>query len=41
MKLEENDFSFCPEVTTKLSLAKINIIEIPIDYIGRTYIEGK
>ena len=41
LKLEENDFSFCPEVTTKLSLAKINIIEIPIDYIGRTYIEGK
>ena len=39
--LEENDFSFCPEVTTKLSLKKINIKEVPINYNGRNYKEGK
>ena len=41
LNLNENDFSFCPEVTTKLSNLKINIIEIPIDYKGRTISEGK
>ena len=41
IKLEENDFSFCPEVTTKLSNLGINILEIPINYQGRTYKEGK
>jgi len=39
--LEENDFSFCPEVTTKVSLKKIIIKEIPISYYGRSYSEGK
>tara|TARA_B100000989_G_C19519076_1_gene463169 strand:- start:460 stop:1152 length:693 start_codon:yes stop_codon:yes gene_type:complete len=39
--LEENDFSFCPEVTTKISLKKIPIIEVPIEYYGRSYEEGK
>ncbi len=41
LKLTENDFSFCPEVTTKLSNLKISIIEIPIDYKGRTVSQGK
>ena len=41
INLKENGFSFCPEVTTKLSLLKINIKEIPISYNGRTYDEGK
>jgi dolichol-phosphate mannosyltransferase len=41
IKLKENGFSFCPEITTKLSLLKINIKEIPISYNGRTYEEGK
>lgn len=41
LKLKENDFSFCPEVTTKLSNLNENITEIPIKYIGREYNEGK
>ena len=41
IELEENDFSFCPEITTKLSLLKIYINEVPINYTGRTYDEGK
>ena len=41
IKLEEKGFSFCPEITTKISLMKINIKEFPINYMGRTYEEGK
>ena len=41
ISLKEKDFSFCPEITTKLSLKKISIKEIPINYQGRTYSEGK
>ena len=41
IELKENNFSFCPEITTKLSLMKIPIKEIPINYSGRTYNEGK
>tara|TARA_B100001250_G_scaffold374527_1_gene361422 strand:+ start:324 stop:1025 length:702 start_codon:yes stop_codon:yes gene_type:complete len=41
LKLKEKGFSFCPEVTTKLSKLGINIYEIPINYEGRTYKEGK
>ena len=41
INLEEDDFSFCPEITTKVSLLKENICEIPINYYGRTYKEGK
>ena len=32
LNLKENGFAFCPEVNTKLSKKKINIIEIPISY---------
>ena len=39
--LEENDFAFCPEITTKISNLKIKIYETSIDYKGRTYKEGK
>ena len=39
--LEENDFSFCPEITTKIALKKIQIKEVKIDYNGRSYKEGK
>ena len=39
--LEENDFSFCPEITTKISLLNVNISEIPINYHGRSYQQGK
>ncbi len=41
IKLEENGFSFCPEVTTKISNMNINILEIPISYSGRDYKSGK
>ena len=41
LDLKENDFSFCPEVTTKLSNKKIKIYEVPISYKGRTAKEGK
>jgi hypothetical protein len=39
--LVEKDFSFCPEITTKLSNRKIRIKEVSINYTGRTYDEGK
>lgn len=39
--LEHDDFSFCPELTTKLSNIKEKIIEVPILYNGRTNEEGK
>jgi glycosyltransferase involved in cell wall biosynthesis len=41
LDLRENGFSFCPEVNTKLSLKKIKITEVPINYSGRTYDQGK
>ena len=41
LDLKENGFAFCPEVTTKLSNMNYKIKEIPIDYKGRTYSEGK
>ena len=39
--LEEDDFSFCPEITTKIGLRNIDIKEVPIEYFGRSYKEGK
>jgi dolichol-phosphate mannosyltransferase len=39
--LKENDFSFCPEITTKIAKKGIRIKEVPIDYFGRSYNEGK
>jgi len=41
IKLKEKGFSFCPEVTTKISLMNIDIEEFPINYNGRTYNQGK
>ena len=41
MKLKENDFAFCPEVTTKISQLNVQIKEFPISYKGRTVEEGK
>ena len=39
--LEENGFSFCPEITTKIAKKRIRIKEVPIEYYGRSYKEGK
>ena len=41
IKLCENRFAFCPEVTTKVSNLNIIINEVPISYKGRSYKEGK
>ena len=41
LKLKENGFSFCPEITTKFSNLNETIIEIPISYKGRSYSDGK
>ena len=41
INLEEKGFAFCPELNTKLSNLGIQIYEIPINYNGRTYEEGK
>ncbi len=41
IKLKEKGFAFCPEITTKISNKRYQIIEIPISYNGRTYEEGK
>ena len=41
VELIENDFAFCPEITTKVSKLNININEIRISYKGRSYKEGK
>ena len=39
--LEENDFAFCPEVTSKIANLGLKIHEVPINYNGRNYEEGK
>ena len=41
IELKEKGFSFCPEVTTKLSIKNIKIEEVSINYQGRSYDEGK
>ena len=41
IRLIENDFAFCPEVTTKISNLGYKIHEVPINYKGRSYLEGK
>ena len=41
LKLVENDFAFCPEVTTKISNMGYKIYEVPINYKGRNYSQGK
>jgi len=41
IKPMEDDFAFCPEVTTKISNMNIDIKEVPINYRGRGYNQGK
>ncbi len=41
IKLKEDGFNFCPEMTTKFSKINEKILEVPIDYFGRTIEEGK
>jgi glycosyltransferase involved in cell wall biosynthesis len=39
--LESNRFGFEPEITAKIARLKIRVLEIPISYFPRAYIEGK
>jgi len=41
IKLQEDGFNFCPEITAKFSKIRENIYEVPINYYGRTHEEGK
>ena len=41
IKLEEDGFNFCPEITAKFSKLGEKIYEVPINYYGRTHGEGK
>ena len=41
INLESNRFGFEPEITAKIARLKIRILEVPISYYPRSYIEGK
>ena len=41
IKLKRKDFAFCVELNCQLSQKKIDILEVPISYCGRTHDEGK
>ena len=41
INLKEKGFSFCPEITTKISKLNLKIAEIKISYKGRRYEDGK
>lgn len=41
INLMEDDFSFCPEITAKVSKLGYKIFEVPISYFGRDYNHGK
>lgn len=41
INLKERDFAFCPEITAKISKLGLKIYEVPIDYNGRNFEEGK
>ena len=39
--LESNRFGFEPEITAKVARLKVRMMEVPISYFPRTYMEGK
>ena len=41
LRLEEDRFGIEPELTAKVGRAKLRVFEVPINYFGRTYEEGK
>jgi len=41
LKLETNRFGFEPEITAKVARLKVRMVEIPISYHPRNYMEGK
>jgi glycosyltransferase involved in cell wall biosynthesis len=41
LSLEEDRFGIEPELTAKVGRARLRVFEVPINYFGRTYEEGK
>ena len=41
IKLQEDGFNFCPEITAQFSKINEDIQEVPINYFGRTHDQGK
>ena len=41
LKLNEKGFGFCPEVNSQVSKLNYKILEVPINYYGRTKAQGK
>lgn len=41
INLESNRFGFEPEITAKIARLKVRIMEVPISYFPRSYMEGK
>jgi hypothetical protein len=41
LDLRQNGFGIEPEITAQICLRKLRIYEVPTDYYGRTYEEGK
>ena len=41
LKIEANGFNYAPELVSKLLLREIEIVEVPINFNGRTKAEGK
>jgi glycosyltransferase involved in cell wall biosynthesis len=41
IQIRSNRFDFEPEITAKVLKQKIRLLEMPIDYYGRDYAEGK
>jgi glycosyltransferase involved in cell wall biosynthesis len=41
LTLEEDRFGIEPEITAKIGRARLRVYEVPINYFGRTYEEGK
>jgi glycosyltransferase involved in cell wall biosynthesis len=39
--LESNRFGFEPEITAKIARLKVRVVELPISYFPRNYMEGK
>jgi glycosyltransferase involved in cell wall biosynthesis len=41
IRLETNRFGFDPEITAKIARLKLRILEVPVSYFPRKYLEGK
>jgi glycosyltransferase involved in cell wall biosynthesis len=41
IQIDSNRFNFEPEITAKLLKRKLRILEVPISYQGRNFLEGK